>query len=72
VPLVEVLGRYTIKLYSSEKATANDGEWRHTRITLKPDSTQPGFQPLVIERPESDESFAVIAEMLMVLSTPSS
>lgn len=67
----ETGGRYTIKRYSSEKTAAIDGGWRHTRITLKPDSTQPGFQPLVIEQPESDEGFAVIAEMLMVLTDPS-
>ncbi|WP_342618424.1 DNA/RNA helicase domain-containing protein [Rhodoferax sp. GW822-FHT02A01] len=66
----ETGGRYTIKLYSSEKTAVADGDWRHTRITLKPDSTMPGFQPLVIEQPESDESFAVIAEMLMVLTAP--
>jgi len=68
----ETGGRYTIKLYSSEKTAATDGDWRHTRITLRPDSTQPGFQPLVIERPEIDEGFAVIAEMLMVMTTPAS
>jgi hypothetical protein len=68
----ETGGRYTVKLYSSEKTAATDGDWRHTRITLRPDSTQPGFQPLVIERPESDEGFAVIAEMLMVMTTPAS
>lgn len=66
----ETGGRYTIKVYSSEKTVATDGDWRHTRITLRPDSTQPGFQPLVIEQPESDEGFAVIAEMLMVMSAP--
>jgi hypothetical protein len=68
----ETGGRYTIKVYSSEKTVATDGDWRHTRITLRPDSTQPGFQPLVIEQPESDEGFAVIAEMLMVMSAPAS
>ena len=32
-------GSYTIKVYQSEKRVAADGEWTHTRITLKPDST---------------------------------
>jgi uncharacterized protein len=68
----ETGGRYTLKLYSSEKTTTTDGSWQHTRITLRPDSTQSEFQPLVIERPEEDEGFTVVAEMLMVLTTPAS
>ncbi len=66
----ETGGRYTIKLYSSEKVEYPDQEWRHSRITLRPDSTQAEFQPLVIERPDEDEDFAVVAEMLMVLAVP--
>jgi uncharacterized protein len=66
----ETGGRYTIKLYSSEKVASPDGGWRHSRITLRPDSTQPGFQPLVIELQEDDEDFSVVAEMLMVLAVP--
>jgi SOS-response transcriptional repressor LexA len=64
----ETDGRYTIKLYSSEKTHTEDGGWQHSRITLSPDSSNPGYQPIVIERPEEDESFTVIAEMLMVLA----
>lgn len=66
----ETGGRYTVKIYSSEKVAASDAEWRHSRITLRPDSTQPGFQPVVIDRPEEDEDFSVVAEFLMVLATP--
>jgi len=60
-------GRYTVKVYSSEKRQDPDGTWRHSRITLRPDSDQPGFEPIVIDGGD-DESFSVIAEMLMVLS----
>jgi uncharacterized protein len=63
----ETGGRYTIKLYSSEKAATEDGGWRHQRITLHPDSDRPEFEPLVIRLDENDESFSVVAEMLMVL-----
>jgi uncharacterized protein len=63
----ETGGRYTIKLYSSEKVAAEDGGWRHQRITLHPDSDRPEFEPLVIRLGEDDESFSVVAEMLMVL-----
>ena len=67
----ETNGRYTIKHYSSEKTHTEDGSWQHRRITLSPDSTHPGYKPIVIEHPEEDESFIVIAEMLMVLASPS-
>lgn len=61
-------GRYTVKLYSSEKVEAEDGGWRHERITLRPDSDRPGFEPIEISLRDSDEEFAVVAEMLMVLT----
>jgi hypothetical protein len=66
----ETGGRYTVKLYSSEKTPHEDGGWRHTRITLRPDTDQPGFEPIVIEvdEGESDEpGFRVVAEFLAVL-----
>jgi DUF2075 family protein len=63
----ETGGQYTIKIYSSEKVAAEDGGWRHRRITLRPDSEQPGFEPIVIELGEDDDGFAVVAEMLTVL-----
>ena len=63
----ETGGRYTIKVYSSDKVPAEDGGWRHRRITLRPDSDRPGFEPIVIEEGEDDQGFVVVAEMLMVL-----
>ncbi len=63
----ETGGRYTIKVYSSEKVPAEDGGWRHRRITLRPDSDRPEFAPIVIEVGDDDEEFAVVAEMLLVL-----
>lgn len=65
----ETGGRYTIKRYTSEKLADEDGGWRHQRITLHPDTDQPGFAPIVIE-PEGDgDDFVVIAELLMVLES---
>lgn len=66
----ETGGRYTIKLYTSEKIAVEDGGWRHERVTLHPDSDQPGFDPIVIQVTGIDDGFAVVAEMLVVLSTP--
>lgn len=68
---LETGGRYTIKVYSSEKLPADEGEWRHRRITLRPDSDQPGFEPIVIELGKDDEGLAVVAEMLTVLAVQS-
>jgi hypothetical protein len=62
----ETGGRYTIKVYSSVKVSAEDEGWRHERITLRPDSDRPEFQPIVIERKDSDDDFAVVAELLWV------
>lgn len=64
----ETGGRYTIKLYRSEKSTATDGSWVHRRITLHPDSDRPGFEPIVLTTEEGDESLTVVAEMLLVLT----
>lgn len=48
---------------------ADDGGWRHRRIALRPDSDQPGFEPILIDLGQDDEGFAVVAEMLTVLVT---
>lgn len=56
-------GSFTVKVYSSEKAQAEDGTWSHTRIVLRPDSEDATFEPIVLT-PEAldDESVRVIAE----------
>jgi hypothetical protein len=58
-------GQYTIKVYRSEKTCAEDGEWRHERVTLHPDSTDPTFQPLVFTGEHNEVQ--VIAELVTVL-----
>jgi DUF2075 family protein len=63
----ETGGRYTVKIYSSEKARDEDGGWRHERITLRPDSDRSEFHPIVIHREDSDDGFFVAAELLLVL-----
>jgi SOS-response transcriptional repressor LexA len=55
--------RYAVKRYSSEKASAEDGEWRHTRIHLE--SLNPGYPSWDLE--EDQERFRVIAEFERVL-----
>jgi DUF2075 family protein/phage repressor protein C with HTH and peptisase S24 domain len=60
-------GHYTIKIYQSEKVVSEDGSWQHSRITLKPYSTDPNYKPIVLEVENGDE-VAVIAEMVAVLA----
>ena len=61
-------GRYTVKRYSSEKVVAEEGGWRHQRITVWPDSDRPAFEVIVIDPLDADEDLAKVAEMLMLIS----
>ncbi len=63
----ELAGKYTLKIYSSEKSFNRDGSWRHIRITLKPDSRDPSFKDIEIE-PSEGEKFEIVAELIRVLS----
>jgi len=57
-------GAFTIKRYSSEKRAAEDGEWRHARITLSPINSE--YKPIAISETESGQ-VQVIAEFIAVL-----
>lgn len=59
-------GHYTVKIYQSEKVASEGGGWRHSRITLKPSSTDQSYKPIVLEV-ESGDEVSVIAEMIAVL-----
>ena len=57
--------RYTVKRYpESEKVAAEDGTWRHFKITLKP--SNPDFKDIVLTC-EDEGSVKVVAEMLEVV-----
>jgi len=62
----ELGGSYTVKVYSSERAADADGEWRHSVVTLSPDSDEPRFKPIEI-RPASEGEVVIVAEFLGVL-----
>lgn len=62
----ELGGSYTVKVYSSDKERMSDGGWRHVRVELSPDSTDPAFKSMVFG-PESADAVQVIAEMVAVL-----
>lgn len=59
-------GRYTLKVYHSEKVAEPDGTWRHTKIVLKP--LNPDFEPIVLTAKNEGE-VRVIAEVAGVLFT---
>jgi len=60
----ETGGSFTVKRYSSEKMSSEDGDWRHTRVVLSP--TNPEYQPIVLVADDA-ERVEVIAEMVTVL-----
>ncbi len=62
-------GRYTVKVYESDKVPTDDGGWRHSVVRLKPDSDDPMFEPIVLEDLE-DGALRIIAELLEVLWLP--
>jgi len=63
----ETGGSYTVKLYASEQVSVEGEAWIHERITLRPDSDQKGFEPIVLHVGDDDSGYAIVAELLMVL-----
>ncbi len=59
--------RFTVKVYHSEKQFNSDEEYVNNRITLSPDSSNAGYQPIVITSELGDEVM-VVAELLLVFS----
>ena len=59
-------GSYTVKVYQSEKQIAVDGEWTHSRITLKPDSTNASYANLEFDSSAAD-GLSIVAELISVL-----
>lgn len=60
--------RYTVKRYESEKVKAEDGGWRHTKITLKP--ANPAFEDIELTDAQEGQ-LQVIAECIEVLGSSS-
>ena len=59
-------GHFTVKTYESKKEIFPDGTWKHSQIVLRPETTAPGYEPIVL-KPESEEDLRVIAELIAVL-----
>jgi hypothetical protein len=60
-------GRYTVKVFESEKEHFDDGTWRQKQIVLKPLSRDPSFEPIVLWDLEESE-LEIIAELVEVLA----
>lgn len=58
--------QYTVKVYSSTKEVFPDGTWQHTSITLRPDTTALGYEPIIFTKAKA-EDVKVIAELVAVL-----
>lgn len=56
--------RFTVKTYESEKVAAEDGAWRHVRISLRPKN--PEFQPIELHA-DDEAQVAVVAELVCTL-----
>ena len=65
----ELGGRYTVKVYASEKVADGEGGWRHERIRLMPDSNRAGFKAIEFSMQDGEEGLNVVAELLVVLTT---
>lgn len=57
-------GRYTVKVYQSQKESDGFGGWHHTEIKLEP--VNPDYEPIAITDSEENE-VRVIAELVEVL-----
>jgi DUF2075 family protein len=59
-------GHYTVKRYESTKKVLPDGTWRHESITLRPDTTSPGYDPFIFNESQGAD-VRIIAELVAVL-----
>lgn len=60
-------GQYTIKRYESEKVATNDESWEHSRIILRPESTDTSYETIEL-KPDQEGSLQVIAEFVRILA----
>lgn len=60
----ETGGQFTVKIYSSEKASEIDGSFRHTQITLRP--ANPEYPPIVLND-DVDGEVRIVGEVVEVV-----
>jgi superfamily II DNA or RNA helicase/HKD family nuclease/SOS-response transcriptional repressor LexA len=57
---------FTIKTYASEKRATDDGEWEHSVIMLKPNSTESQYEDIVLHEDDC-ENMRIVGEFVAVL-----
>lgn len=57
----------TVKRYRSEKTSGENDEWRHTRISLHPESNEPRYKPIELS-PDQAEELRIVAEFIAVIA----
>ncbi|WP_293268595.1 DUF3427 domain-containing protein [Neptunomonas sp.] len=57
---------FTIKTYASEKRVSDNGEWEHSVILLKPNSTDSLFEDIVLHEDDCD-NMRIVGEFVTVL-----
>lgn len=57
---------FTIKTYASEKRVSDSGEWEHSVILLKPNSTESRFEDIVLHEDDC-ENMRIVGEFVTVL-----
>ena len=62
-------GEFSVKKYTSTRAAAEDGSWRHREIRLQPLNPDPAYQDLVFDA-TSEGDLRVIGEFVCVLDAP--
>lgn len=62
----ELRGSFTVKVWESDKEEVEGDTWRHREIRLKPDTTNSGYEPIVLKNVAEDE-LRVAAELVEVL-----
>ncbi len=58
--------QYTIKRYESEKVVDDTEQWRHSKIFLKPETTESGYRALEFDTPVASD-LVVLAEFVAVI-----
>ena len=57
---------FTVKTYASEKVASDEGEWQHSLILLKPNSTELRFEDIVLHEKDC-ENMRIVGEFVTVL-----
>lgn len=62
----ELGGSFTVKIWESEKEELEGDTWRHREVRLRPDTTAPGYDAIIL-REVLEGELRVAAELVEVL-----